>query len=290
MFEWAPKQQIGIYGIHQADHSPPNFSDQIIDGEEEEDESDGDLTWLGVSALGRRSIGRYGRLAYWLDAATVFGEETFYDFRSYAPGSRLRTLRQRDIHDYSVRGWGVDVGATWELPLAWRPSLTLGYARGSGRSGMIKEEDRGFRQTGLQDDNWKWRGSVNRYKYYGEILEPDLSNLQIATAAVGIHLLRNSSLTLAYHHFRQVEKADYLRDVSISADPDGLHRSIGQELDLILGIEEWRHVQLELIGGVFRAGAAFGPEDGADDFLDGRVESQKGDLSYLGVFQFRVNY
>jgi hypothetical protein len=295
MFEWAPKQQIGIYGLHQRDHSDPHFVGQFVDGEfvgpfvdgeTEEDESDGDLTWLGISALGRRSLGRYGRLAYWLDGAYVWGDETFYAFTG--PTGSRRLSNPSRIHDYSVRGWGIDVGATWELPLPGWPSLTLGYARGSGRSGMTEEEDRGFRQTGLQDDNWKWRGSVNRYKYYGELLEPELSNLQIFTAALGIQLLRNSSLTLAYHHFRQVEKADYLRDVSISADPDGLHRSIGQELDLILGIEEWKRVQLELIGGVFRAGAAFGPEPGDSDRR--RVDSQAGDLSFLGVFQFRVNY
>ncbi len=285
MFEWAKNQQMGVYGLHRHDHSSPHRSGEIID-KDDEDKSDGDFTWLGVSALGRRQLGRLGGLSYWFDGAYMWGQEEFFDF--VGPSDR-RELRPQRIHSHTVSGWGIDAGATWELRLPLRPTLTLGYARGSGERGMQEQTDTGFRQTGLEGNNWKWRGGVNRFKYYGEILEPELSNLQVATAAIGIRLLRNSSVTLAWHHFRQVEAADFLRNVNIGADPDGQHRTIGQEWNLILGIEEWRHLQLEIIGGIFRAGPAFGPVPNGDPLTD-RVRSQEGDLSYLGLFQLRANF
>ena len=284
MFEWAPKQQVGLYGLHQHDHSAAYSPGQILH-KSDEDPSDGDLTWLGLSANGQRSLARFGKLAYWLDGAYVWGDETYYKFQGK---NCCRELLAKNIFENQVRGWGLDVGATWELPLPGRPALTLSYARGSGQRQMTQAQNTGFRQTGVQNNNGAWTG-VDRFKYYGEILQPDLSNLEILSAGIGLRMLRKSSIQLAYHYSRQVEAAPFLFDSNLSADPDGNHRAIGQEWDLILGVEEWKHVRLELIGGIFRAGKAFGPIPGGTAGKD-RLESQAGDLSYLGIFEVRLAF
>jgi hypothetical protein len=36
----------------------------------------------------------------------------------------------------------------------------------------------------------------------------------------------------------------------------------GQEWDVVIGIEEWEHLELELVGAVFRAGNAYGSRSG----------------------------
>ena len=41
-------------------------------------------------------------------------------------------------------------------------------------------------------------------------------------------------------------------------DPQGDNREIGSELDLIVGIEEWIKLELELVISRFKAGDAFG--------------------------------
>ena len=64
--------------------------------------------------------------------------------------------------------------------------------------------DHAFRQTGIQDNNDKF-GGVTSFKYYGELLEPELSNLHILTAGIGRRFGRRMSLDLIYHNYRQDE-------------------------------------------------------------------------------------
>lgn len=56
----------------------------------------------------------------------------------------------------------------------------------------------GRRQTGLQDNNGEFFG-VDCFRYYGELLRPELSKLQITTLALGFRMLTNSSIEFVYH-------------------------------------------------------------------------------------------
>jgi len=118
-----------------------------------------------------------------------------------------------------------------------------------------------FRQTGLQRDRARFLG-VDRFRYYGDLLRPELSNLHIFTAALGSRVLRASSVELLYHFYRQATPAPFLRDAQVTADPAGKSSLVGHEWDVVLGLEEWKHVEVELIGALFRAGRAFGSLSG----------------------------
>ncbi|MGH9960610.1 MAG: alginate export family protein, partial [Pyrinomonadaceae bacterium] len=133
--------------------------------------------------------------------------------------------------------------------------------RGSGDSKLDDDQDDSFRQTGLQNNRDRFNG-VNRFRYYGDLLRPELSNLEIGSALSGFRFWSESSGELGYHWYRQVEAAPFLRETRINADPEGREESLGQEWDLIVGLEEWRHVDVELSGSLFRAGSAFGPLEG----------------------------
>jgi len=37
----------------------------------------------------------------------------------------------------------------------------------------------------------------------------------------------------------------------------GRHRGLGEEIDLVLALEEWERFELDVIGSAFRAGRAF---------------------------------
>jgi len=235
-----------------------------------EDDSDPRLIWFGLSASGRVKLGDPGRIYYWLDAAGVSGKDTFTD---YSGERDKRIVASRETVD--VLGAGFDIGGIWETTLPGQPSFMLGYAFGSGHSDDTELRDRGFRQTGLQDNNDRLRGVVS-FRYYGEQLDPELSNLHIVTAGVGFRLFEQSSINLVYHHYRQVQAAPFLRDADVRREPLGVHEEIGDEIDLIFGWEDLEPVELKFVASAFRAGKAFGPSS--------------GDWSYLVSARFRLNF
>jgi len=289
-WSWAKKQEVGFFALHRNDYSnqqsvdplalcvsasdyngpPEGFADFQTGCVGYEDDSDSQLTWLGVSASGRWKVPGWGRIEYWLDAAAVFGDETFTEY-SGMTGSRVVKV----VDSHSVSGGGFDLGGTWFLPLFGRTAVTAGYAYGSGDPGMEEFHDTGFRQTGLQDNSDKFLG-VASFRYYGELLDPELSNLHVVTAGVGLRFFKKSSIDLVYHWYRQAQAAPFMHDIDFKRDPTGLSPDIGQEWDLILGIEEMDRFEFKVVGSIFRPGEAFDPEE--------------GDLAYLVSFRFRFNF
>jgi alginate production protein len=199
--------------------------------------------FLGVRARGEA----FHDLEYWADLAHVRGRD------------RFSKTRQRSD---DIRGFGFDLGATYAFDLPLSPSLTLDYAFGTGDSDSSDGVDHSFRQTDLQDNNARFNG-VTKFKYYGELFEPELSNLSIFTAGAGIKPSRRSSIDLVYHHYRQDEASDDIRDSNLEEDPTGLSRSLGSEVDLVIGFREIKNLNAELAFGYFRPGDAF--PDGSDD-------------------------
>jgi alginate production protein len=174
----------------------------------------------------------------------------------------LAHVRGRDGPD-RLRGYGFDIGGTYRFDNSWRPSLTFSYAFGSGDSNSDDNVDRRFRQTGLEDNSYRFNG-VENFRYYGETLNPELSNLSILTAGFGIRPSRRSSVDLVYHRYHQdVAASGRIEGARIRAAADGDSRDVGQAVDLILGYHEIPGLRLRAKLGYFKPGKAFG--DVADD-------------------------
>ncbi len=209
--------------------------------------------------MGGRAFGKYkrkgvGKFTYWFDIAAVLGEETAINFEDADPGRlRVDSLEARD-----VRGWGLDVGLLWRTKLPFEPSIAMGYARGSADSNPDDGEDTAYRQSGLHRNRVKFEGE-QRFRYYGELLRPELSNLEIWTFAVGVPLFESSSIDLLYHNYNQVRPASFLRDTKIDAEPTGLDSDLGEEVDLIVSLDESERYQTQFGAGLFISGDAFGP-------------------------------
>lgn len=270
-WHWEKKNRLELFVARRRDHSHTHREGEIV-REDREDKFDAKLWWIGARAMGRWKTKRAGLFHYWVDLAYVRGKETIIDFDGF--DERPGRSEVDEAVDVDVSAWGFDVGATWDPRRRFWPRLTLGYAWGSG-GGDPEGTDRSFRQTGLQDNNAKYRG-VDRFKYYGELFRPELSNLHITTASLGFPLFRNSSIEVLYHVYWQDHKSTFLREARIKAGPQGEHRSLGQEWNLVIGIEEWTHWEVEVIGALFRAGAAFG--------------SSEHDLAQLGLFKINYNF
>lgn len=182
-------------------------------------------------------------LEYWLELAHVRGRS----------GSK------------KIRGVGFDFGSTYELALPLKPSITLGFAFGSGDSEPSDDKDTNFRQTGLQDNNAKFNG-VTCLKYYGEMFNPELSNLGIFTAGLGIRPTRKTSVDVVYHYYCQHETSNEIRDSELNKNPNGLSRKLGKEIDLVAGYRSKRHVKTGLSIGYFMPGKAF-PHEADEAFF-----------------------
>jgi alginate production protein len=161
-----------------------------------------------------------------------------------------------------ISGWGIDLGATYEWQVGPKPALTLGFAFGSGDRNPGDGTDRSFRQTGLQDNESDFGGATD-FKYYGEVLDPELSNLAIFTAGIGIRPSDKISVDLVYHYYLQHRAAATLRNAGIDAEPSGRSRRLGSGVDLILGLQEiYDHLELKAVVGYFSPGAAFPDRNG----------------------------
>lgn len=175
--------------------------------------------------------------------------------------AELATVRGRD-EGMDLCGYGFDLGVTCRLPAVFSPSLSLAYAFGSGDSNTDDSFDGSFRQTGIQDNTGRFNG-VEDFQLYGETLDPELSNIHIITAGLGIRPTENSSLDLIYHHYRQdTAREGRLRNAWIRKKTLGESHDLGQGLDIIAGYREIKNLQLYARYGLFFPGDAF--PDGTD--------------------------
>lgn len=163
------------------------------------------------------------------------------------------------------RGWALDIGTTWRINRQW--ALTAGYAVATGDD-RDSSTDETFRQTGLQDNNDRFAG-VTSFRFYGELTDPELANLEIVTLGVGWLPRRRVSLDLVAHQYHQHRANRRLVDMQIDRRPNGIDTELGREVDLILGWRtDWKW-DLEVIAGWFDPGKAFGA---ADEALFGKVQ------------------
>ena len=201
----------------------------------------------GVRVLGSPS----NRLNYWAELAFLGG---------------------KDATSTQFAGWGYDVGFTYRFPeLPLYPNFTLAYAFGSGDDNPRDTKNRNFHQTGLQSNEYRFAG-FTKFKYYGEALEPELSNIKIFTVGLGARPTQNFSVDLVYHKYDLDKIADTIPGSPITAqmaqyDPR-LSKDVGQEFDLILGFRHLfgiRRLGVDLRFGWFLPGNAFIRNDGDDE-------------------------
>lgn len=195
--------------------------------------------------VGLQTSGRLLKdLKYWLQAAVVRGSDG---------GER-------------IRGEAIDVGLTQAFDGSWEPSVTIGYAYGTGDGNPNDNVDGSFRQTGFQGNSDKFNG-VARFKYYGEVLDPRLSNLMVFTGGVGIKPFSKTSFDLIYHYYLQDHASTRVRGSDLSIDPTGLSKDIGHEIDFVAGYQGIPHLQTKFVLGYFAPGNAFPDTSRSGAFL-----------------------
>ena len=188
--------------------------------------------------------------------------------------SEFNVLRGRDGAGQALRAHAFEAGATYrfaELPMD--PNLTLAYARGSGASHQTGDgANTEFRQTGRHSNEARYIG-FGAFKTFGEMIDPELSNLKIYTVGVGARVASGISLDIVYHRYQLNEIASGVRNWGLTAQMNTLadqqSRDVGQELDFVMcfrGMFGLNRLGLDLRAGRFFPGKAFRTGDGGSSF------------------------
>lgn len=253
-WKWSKNQHVGLYAVHQKDQSTRYSVDQIIN-KDKADDADARITWLGASANGCvKSV------CYWGDVAHMRGTETDYKLKNLR-GANAQNQIVDDIDRQKLRGTAYDVGMTIKLPLSFKPRITLSRAKGTGDRPRTPGRDGAFRQTGIQQNEGKYEGN-SRFQYYGEVLRPNLSNIAINTLAVGIPVTKQGWVETIWHDYRQEYADNRISGANINNNPNGNHKHLGQEIDVIMSYRPDSPWEFELTAGAFRAGRAFEGDSG----------------------------
>lgn len=253
-WEWTNRQHLELYALHQIDRSRGYNIGETVQAERADD-ADANLTWTGARVRGCVRPGFVRRICYWADIARVRGSETAFEFNDFGRDQLVVDA----INGTRVRGWAYDIGGNFELPLPLRPVLTLARASGSGDRPGTPGVNYAFRQTGLHGNDARYRGMA-RFRSYGEVLRPDLSNIRVSTVALGLPLGEHGWLETLWHRYRQPFADDRVRNSPIGENPDGIDPRLGEEFDIVLSHRPRGGWEFELTAGAFRAGPAFGPE------------------------------
>lgn len=200
----------------------------------------------GVRAIGSPSE----RLNYWLELAHLAG---------------------KDENRRRFEGIGFDVGATYRWTgVRHLPSITLGYAFGSGDGNPNDSMNREFRQTGIHSNETRF-ANIPPFQIYGETFAPELSNLKLLTVGFGFRPAPLVSVDLVYHRYRLHRIADTFRSSALTAEinqiDNRMSKDLGQAVDVVLGFRRlfgFRRLGLDLRTGWFFPGDAFLQNDGTD--------------------------
>ncbi len=239
----------------QRDRSGVDASGTVLP-EEREDEFDADLDWFGLRAGGRIDSGAT-RLRYWIDGGMVRGRETVVDYDDAGDGERV-------VDDYQrrrVSGWALDAGLVLQPDSATR--LHAGYGLASGDRDPEDDRDTAYRQTGLQDNDARL-ATPARIRLYGELLDPEFSNLEVATVGIGRDLGRRTAVDLFYRRYRQ-DRPDQRLQADLRADPNGIDVDLGSALEAVVHHRWSSRAELTVVAGLFRPGRAFRGADNRDD-------------------------
>ena len=191
---------------------------------------DEDPVWFGLSSHGRL----YRSTDYWLEVAGLRGRRT----------------------GLLLRGFGYDAGLTWRLPLRLGPSLSAGYAHGSGDANLNDGVDGNFRQTSLNDNSSRFNG-LKRYRYYGVLAEPELNNLKMVNIDLGLLPSETWSVNVSYHTYRQAVASRRIGDIELDLRPNGRSPNLGREFDVVFALRAIPRTDINAYAGLFFPGPAF---------------------------------
>lgn len=175
-------------------------------------------------------------------------------------------------NDNPVTAWAFDIGSLWYFDEDQRWYAMTGIAMATGDDPNTADDEL-FQQTGLADNNGRF-GGVTSYRYYGEVADPDLSNLVITTLGLGHRLTESISLDVVAHEYRLQRLTEDELEGNWDSDLSGSSKRLGRGLDLVFGYSGKALWEVEGTFGYFSPGDGF----------------EETDAGWIGNLQLRVRY
>ena len=189
------------------------------------------LRWYGIRADGNKKFSN-SSLKYWADFALLRGN---FNQKITADGLDLGAMYNKDTSPYIF-------GAS--------------FARGSGS----KDGRHNFYMPYLTNAKHKLN-KIPSFRYYGEFLNPDLSNLQIISLYGNYDFKNGNTLSLSFHNYNQIKASKVLRAADMVLTPNGKSKDIGNEFDLIWYFNRPNLKHYKVVFSYFRGGSAFDDAD-----------------------------
>ena len=267
--QYQNKQFIEGRILFENDHSgtPAIGANVPIDDRDPEDNK---LLWAGIRLKGQtdQNSPLLNKIGYRTDIIGVVGDVTTADT---APLSdELRTVDAIDKRD--VAAWAFDGSLDFQFDTPLNPTITVGYAYGSGDDGS--GDDSAFRQSDLEGNTsiFPEERVTSSLRNYGEVLRPELSNIHVAILGANIPVLNASDMSINYFSYWLDEETGRLRSSGISGALNGQDSHLGQGLDWMTNINLGRELRtntpvlkdtaLRLRLGGFKSGDAYGDAEG----------------------------
>ena len=172
-------------------------------------------------------------------------------FRYWFHGSVRDGEERGPAETINLGGFSLNAGLNWTTKLPLQPTFTIAAAHGSGGN----RADR-FRQSRLQSNDFALNGK-NKFRYLGEVVDPELTNIQILTLGVGADLSKAWRADIVVHSYQQVELEETLRGSDIEFSPLGIDDDLGKAADVIVAYQPNKNLQITGTAGAFVPGDAF---------------------------------
>jgi len=157
-----------------------------------------DINWLGIRAFGDKYLNADSKIRYWIDIAKNKGS---YNYKN-------------------INGLAYDIGAIY---MKNQYSLGGSYAYGS------KE----YFQPIFTDNKSKFIQKDIKFRYYGEFLDPKLTNISIFSLYGAYKPSIEKTYILALHNYHQINSSYPIQTTSYIVQPNGSDKYIGNEVDLL---------------------------------------------------------
>ena len=204
-----------------------------------------ELYWLGLRFIGYLPFSQYN-LQYWLDLSKVQGDIN------------------KEIFPNDIDGYAYDIGFKYTFN-SLSDMVAFSYAYGSGGNKL-------YTQPYLTNNKSDFLQRHLYFRHYGSFLDPELSNMKIASLYYS-HLFQNKqSFLIALHNYKQ-DTASYIQYFTsrFTLQPNGKSTDIGNEIDCIYGIYYQKEYDLRTIFSYFFGGNAFDTVTTKKDGLYGQI-------------------
>ena len=182
-----------------------------------------DMHWFGMRLFGDRDINEKDKMIYWIDTGINNGKYNYL----------------------SKKGFAYDVGILYKKDIKY--SVGLSYATAS------KE----YKQSIFADNKSKFLQNDIKFRYYGEFLNPELTNISILSIYATYKPSIEKTYILSLHNYKQNSFSNVLHTTSYIIPTNNMQKNVGQEVDLLYQYQLSLRYKYKITFSYFKGGSAF---------------------------------